>query len=379
MAVVTRSGGAVEAASHPPPGTVPRDNGGASVDDVYVVGGRQRVPRSVLHGQQNWHGYDRGMVVGVDTTTGTAAPRLEYQTPPEARAEDDGAISFQAGTREGDRLYVCTETEVLVYGLPNFELLHYISLPWFNDVHHVRPTPDGGLLVASAGLELVLDVTLDGEVRRMWNVLDEDPWERFDPSIDYRRVASTKPHRAHPNFVFYVGNEVWATRFHQGDAVCLTARGQAFKVSDRRVHDGVLHHGRLYFTTVDGTVVVIDAHTFDTVEIHDLNSYHVGRSAVLGWCRGILLDGDRLWVGFSRIRATRFRENVGWAARGFKQGLPTHIACYDLARRTCIAEIELEGVALSAIYSIFPAPARSPKSGMTAGNSDSNRLSAPRS
>ena len=354
------------------------DHGNAGVDDLYVIGGRQRIPRSIRHGQQNWQGYDRGMVVGVDTKTGTAQALLEYETPPQARAEDEGAISFQAGTREGDRLYVCTETEVLVYGLPRFERLGYVSLPWFNDVHHVRPTPDGALLVASAGLELVLEVTLDGEVRRMWNVLGEDPWERFDASLDYRKVGSTKPHRAHPNFVFYVGEEIWATRFQQGDAVCLTTPGQSFQISERRIHDGVLHDGRLYFTIVDGTVVVIDAQTFETVETHDLNSYHGDRSAVLGWCRGVLVDGDRLWVGFSRIRPTRFRENVGWAARGFKHGLPAHIACYDLARRTCITEIELEDAGLSAVYSILPAAVES-GTGTTAEGADGSQLSAPRS
>jgi hypothetical protein len=354
------------------------DHGNGSVDDLYVIGGRQRVPRSIRHGQQNWQGYDRGLVVGVDTSTQTAQARLEYETPPQARADDDGAISFQAGTREGDRLYVCTETEVLVYGLPRFELLGYVSLPWFNDVHHVRPTPDGALLVASAGLELVLEVTLDGEVRRMWNVLGEDPWERFDRSLDYRKLGSTKPHRAHPNFVFYIGDEIWATRFQQGDAVCLTTPGQSFQISERRIHDGVLHDGRLYFTIVDGTVVVIDAQTFETVETHDLNSYHGDRSAVLGWCRGVLVDGDRLWVGFSRIRPTRFRENVGWAARGFKHGLPAHIACYDLARGTCITEIELEGAGLSAVYSILPAAVES-ATGTTSEGADGTQLSAPRS
>ena len=354
------------------------DHGTAGVDDLYVIGGRQRIPRSIRHGQQNWQGYDRGMVVGVDTKTGAAQALLEYETPPQARAEDDGAISFQAGTRDGDRLYVCTETEVLVYGLPRFELLGYVSLPWFNDVHHVRPTPDGALLVASAGLELVLEVTLDGDVRRMWNVLGEDPWERFDASLDYRKVGSTKPHRAHPNFVFYVGDEIWATRFQQGDAVCLTTPGQSFQISERRIHDGVLHDGRLYFTIVDGTVVVIDAQTFETVETHDLNSYHGARSAVLGWCRGVLVDGDRLWVGFSRIRPTRFRENVGWAARGFKHGLPAHIACYDLAGRTCITEIELEGAGLSAVYSILPAAVAS-GTDTPCGGTDDSQLSAPRS
>ena len=335
------------------------DHGNAGVDDLYVIGGRQRIPRSIRHGQQNWQGYDRGMVVGVDTKTGTAQALLEYETLLQARAEDDGAISFQAGTREGDRLYVCTETEVLVYGSPTVRAAG-LCQPAVVQRRASCPS-DAGRCAARCQRRprARVEVTLDGEVRRMWNVLGEDPWERFDASLDYRKVGSTKPHRAHPNFVFYVGDDIWATRFQQGDAVCLTTPGQSFQISERRIHDGVLHDGRLYFTIVDGTVVVIDAQTFETVETHDLNSYHGDRSAVLGWCRGVLVDGDRLWVGFSRIRPTRFRENVGWAARGFKHGLPAHIACYDLARRTCITEIELEEAGLSAVYSILPAAVES--------------------
>lgn len=322
--------------------------------DLYVVGGKQRAARTLRDGNDNWHGYDHGMVVQVDTEAGTATSRLEYASPPEVAAEE-GAISFQAGALEGDRLYVCTETEVLVYDLPDFEVLHYVTLPWFNDVHHVRPTPDGHLLVASAGLELVIEATVEGEVRRVWNVLGEDPWERFDPQTDWRKVASTKPHRSHPNFVFYLGEEPWATRFHQGDAISLVEPGRRIAISDKRIHDGVVHDGRIHFSTVDGHVLVADAETLQVVADIDLTTFHPDRSALLGWCRGILVDGDRMWVGFSRIRPTRFRENVGWVSRGFKRDMPTHIGCYDLASGTCVAEVELETTGLSAVYGIFPA------------------------
>ena len=41
-----------------------------SLAGLSVVGGQQRIPRSLRDGQQNWHGYVRGLVVGVDLTTG---------------------------------------------------------------------------------------------------------------------------------------------------------------------------------------------------------------------------------------------------------------------------------------------------------------------
>jgi len=325
---------------------------GAAVLKLYVVGGRQRAPRSVLDQEEAWQGYDQGLILRVDTATGDVAPVFTYISPDDAVA-DDGAVSLQASSLHDGRLYTCTETEVMLYAVPEFEQLAYVSLPCFNDVHHVRRSVGGNFLVANAGLEMVLELTESGEIVETFNVLGEDPWAAYDRNMDYRKI-STKPHRAHPNFVFYLGEEPWATRFEQGDATSLRDPGRRIDVSTVRIHDGVLHEGRLYFTTVDGKIVVVDAESLRTIEEIDLTTFHDDR-ALLGWCRGVFLDGDHLWVGFSRIRPTRFRANVAWAARGFRQSKPTHVACYDLARRECLLEIDLEPAGLSALYSILPA------------------------
>jgi hypothetical protein len=322
------------------------------VQAFYVVGGRQRAPRSVLEQVEAWQGYDQGLVLHVEAESGEVSTAFTYVSPPDVVA-DDGAVSFQASTLHDGLLYTCTETEVMVYTLPGFERLEYVSLPCFNDVHHVRRSLRGNFLVANAGLEMVVEVTPQGEIVEALSTLGEDPWAGFDRTVDYRKI-DTKPHRAHPNYVFYLGEEVWATRFEQGDAISLSPAGRSVDVSSERIHDGLLHEGRIYFTTVDGKIVVVDAHSLERLETIDLTGFHRDRS-LLGWCRGILVDGDRLWVGFSRIRPTRFRANVGWASRGFRHSKPTHIACYDLARRECLTEIDLEPAGLSALYSILPA------------------------
>jgi hypothetical protein len=332
------------------------ETGNGPVETLYVIGGRQRAARSLRDGQEVWQGYDKGLVLRVEVETGTVSTCFEYDSPPDVVAEEEPAISLQASTVDGNLLYTCTETEVMVYSIPDFELLHYVSLPCFNDVHHVRPSPSGNIVVANAGLEMVLEMTPAGEIVRAWNALGKDPWADVDPELDYRRI-STKPHRAHPNYVFYLGSELWATRFHQGDAVSLEESGRSIQLSDERVHDGLLHEGSLYFTTVDGKIVVADAERLEVIETIDLAALSDERE-LLGWCRGVLVDGKRLWVGFSRIRPTQFRENVSWVARGFRRGKPTHIACYDLERRTCLTEIDLEPAGLSALYSILPAPSR---------------------
>jgi hypothetical protein len=328
-------------------GTIPQ------MKRLYVTGAQQRSPRPLLANDHNWYEYQKGLVLRVDVETGVVETCVEYVSRPDACAPGD-PILFKAGTVEGDRLYVCTQTEVLVYALPEFKLVNYISLPCFNDVHHVRPTPEGNMLIANSGLEMVLEVRPDGEVLREWNVLGEDPWQAFSKDTDYRQGINLKPHRGHPNFVFYAGDEIWATRFEKKDVVCLTQPERRVHVGIERVHDGIYHQGRIYLTTVNGHLVVANPETLKIESVMDLNAAHP-EQALLGWCRGLLIQGDKAWVGFSRIRPTKFREAVSWVRLGFSRVLPTHIACYDLNRSQCLAEINLEDHGLDAVFSIHHA------------------------
>jgi hypothetical protein len=79
------------------------------------------------------------------------------------------------------------------------------------------------------------------------------------------------------------------------------------------------------------------------------------RDELLGWCRGIHVVGDTAWIGFSRIRPTKIRENVGWVLRGFRKDLGTRISLYDLTTMECVRDINLEDAGLGAVFSIHPA------------------------
>jgi hypothetical protein len=319
---------------------------------LYITGGRQRVGRPLTASATDWYEYQHGLILEVVPETGEVYRRVEYVSPPAACAEDNPQILFKSGTVLDDQLYVCTQTELLIYALPEFRQAGYLSLPCFNDLHHVRPTPTGTLLVANSGLDMVLELTPGGGVINEWSVLGEEPWDRFSRTIDYRKGISTKPHTAHPNHIFMLGEDIWVTRFQQQDAICLTRTDQRIPIGIERVHDGVLHQGRLFFTTVNGHVVIANPASLKVEEIIDLNTMH-DTDTLLGWCRGILLDGEKAWVGFSHIRPTKLRQNLAWIMRGFRQVLPTRVACYDLVRRRCVAEIDLQTHGLNAVFSIF--------------------------
>ncbi|HXG66235.1 MAG TPA: hypothetical protein VNO70_14125 [Blastocatellia bacterium] len=322
-------------------------------EGLYVTGGRQRN----FIKTDEWHQYGKGVIVRVNTMTGSSECCVEYETPSEACSEEQPSITFKAGTLVGNRLYICTSTEVLVYQVPEFKRVGYISLPCFNDLHHVCVAPDGSLLVANTGLDMVVEVTPDGRVSREWGVLGEDPWERFSRGVDYRKVVSTKPHKSHPNFVFKLGDEVWVTRFHQRDAICLTSPNRRIAIGAQGPHDGAAHNGHIYFTTVDGKLVIVNQHTLKTEEVVDLNEI-TGQNIPLGWCRGLkVIDERKVWVGFSRFRPTKFKENVSWIRNGFKKVLkPTHIALYDIYMKECLKEINLEPSGINTVFSIFAEP-----------------------
>ena len=332
-------------------------------ETLWVVGGEQRVQFSK---PKEWTQYRKAMVIEV--RDGRPQEALAYESPPE-RCPDGETPShvFKAATFEGDTAYLCTQTEVLVCDFPGFRIRRVISLPCFNDLHHVAPAPDGRLFVAVTGLDAVAELTPEGELIRLVSVLGGSPWDRFSPDVDYRKVPTTKPHRAHPNFIFFLDGRPWVTRFNQRDAVPVDGvNGRPpFDIgSEEGVHDGHIVDDGLFFTTVSGCVVRFDLATGEKT-VFDLNRLNEpDEDRPLGWCRGVLPvgDGRQAWVGFSRLRYTTLRRNLSWVRHGFRETehhreRPTRIALYDLrcGRPDLRRQIDLEGVRMGAVFSIHSA------------------------
>jgi hypothetical protein len=257
-------------------------------------------------------------------------------------------------------MYTCTSTEVLIYQVPDFKQIGYLSHPCFNDLHHVTPASDGNLIVVSTGLEMVVKISPHGQILAEWSVLGGDPWTRFSRAIDYRKVESTKPHISHPNFAFELAGEVWVTRFHQHDAISLNGSARRIKIAEEGVHDGLVWGDQLLFTAVDGKIVSVNRDSLEIEQVIDLREIQDRNQLVLpAWCRGILpIDDNRIWVGFTRIRETLFRENIRWVKTILREGTvvrPTHIALFDIVNKACIQEFNLESHGMNAVYGIFAA------------------------
>lgn len=318
---------------------------------LYLTGGRQK--RRLM---DEWHAYEAGIILRMDAESGAVSNAAEYISPLEARPDDDASITFKAASIRGNKLYVVTNTEVVIYDVPDFRQTQYVSLPVFNDVHYACPNRAGNVLVVCTGLDMVAEITLQGETVREWAVIGHDPWKRFSRLTDYRKIVTTKPHASHPNFVFETRDDLWVTRNVQQDVISLLDSARRVEFAGRP-HDGVQANGKIYFTTVNGFIHILDERTMSMVETIDLNQIGHHDSA-LGWMRGLLPVGEDLcWVGFTRLRPTKFQDSVSWVRHGFRQYyLPTRVALYDLAKKELLREVDIEPYGLHAVYSILVEP-----------------------
>ena len=324
--------------------------------ELYVVGGQAR--STIFRKLDEWHSCRKAVVIQIGPESGRVRRGVEYVSPPDVCADESAAVLFKSASLQNNQLYACTSTEVLVYDLPEFRLAHYITHPYFNDLHHVCPTPEGTLLVAVTGLDLVVEITVDGKVVREWNVLGEDTWQRFNRNTDYRRVLTTKPHQSHPNHVFYLDGEIWVTRFKQRDAISLSPPGRRIDIAVQLPHDGLVTDDSIYFTTVDGHIVRAGRDNLKVEQVFDLNQVQGSDQEVRGWCRGLLpVSKTRFWVGFSYLRPTKFRENLSWITSGIARGPKhSHIALFDMEQNRCIQEIPLARYGIDVVFSLLEVP-----------------------
>ena len=193
-----------------------------------------------MSGGLDWYEYERGLILEVDPASGSVERRVAYESPPGSRVDEDPVVLFKSATLVGDTLYACTQTELLLYRV-------LISPPPATSACPASTTsttsgrrPTTACSWQSPASTRSSSSSGTGRSGAEWGVIEgEGPWDRFDPAVDYRLVRTTKPHHAHPNHVFQIGDEVWATRFEQRDAVSLTQPGRRIAIDLERPHDGL--------------------------------------------------------------------------------------------------------------------------------------------
>ncbi|MCB1774508.1 MAG: hypothetical protein KDI88_12895 [Gammaproteobacteria bacterium] len=330
---------------------------------LLITGARER-PRGFELGDGKLYG--AAVLLRLDVETGETEILLEKTDTGEHYPPEHPNLQFTAGCTAPDTLWLPTDTEIYEIDYPSMQVRQVISHPCFQNVHSANLI-DGSLWVTSTGIDTVVQIDpASGEIERLINAEHKPTWHRFSSDVDYRLVHSTRPHDCHPNYVFRHAGEYWVTRCTQEDAVGLEDASKHIDISGEgnsiSVHDGVVIDDRAYFTSVDGCLVIADLPSQEVVERIDIcQEQNLGR---IGWCRGLHIEDDLVWFGFSSIRRTRQSRKLAWLGSSFDKvlGRPACVIAYDLRRRKMVRRFDIRDHAVDAIYGIFPEPTKEAQS-----------------
>ncbi len=287
----------------------------------------------------------------IDWETKQCAKTIDY-TPPSENLGEGCSVRFTGGCPFQGQWLQTSGTELVIYDLKDWSVKKVISHPSFHDLHGAAVLGEEIVLV-NTGLEMFQILDAEGNIVREVNLASLATWERFDRSVDYRSVASTKPHEVHVNHAFRIDGEWWATRCLKSDAININNPEDRFDIKVGNPHDGIIRGDFIYFTTTNAHLVIANVATRRVEDLIDLNKLNEGGRKI-GWCRGIEVDGDHAYVGFSRLRRSKWA-GAFHAAKDMYWGRKrkSHIERIDLKKKELIDSYDYETDGSSAIFSLM--------------------------
>ena len=282
---------------------------------ILISGG---YPNKDYYKQEEGYQFKEAFIKILDWDTATVVREMVYKSPPEHRASNN-SILFKSGSVHKGEFIVPTDTEIVFVNINSLEINRIISLNCFTDLHHV--TLNKNLLyIANTGIEAVQILDFHEEITNEYHLASSPTWKKLDKGSDLRFVSSTKPHYIHVNHVFFIDDEPWCTRLLKYDAISLNYpdRKINLRVGKGGPHDGLVSGDFIYFTLTGGYIVVVNKHSLKIDELINLNKISDGK-AQLGWCRGLDVVDDTVFVGFTRIRNSLFSEYGSWILKNVKK------------------------------------------------------------
>lgn len=279
------------------------------MEEKFLVSGG--IPRKFGELLSVGHALKQASLAEVDFSNKIYTPKLNHITAPELCVDSKPTIGFTTLSVHKQYIYVCTSTEVLVVDKITYEIVRIYSEKLFHDLHHVNVI-NNKIFVVNTGMDTVFEYDMNFKNRKIYHTLGNDPFHKFSPNENLNKIVSTKPHETHTNNIFEIDGEPWITRMRLKEAVALHDHSKKMEIGVGRPHDGIVKGDFIYFTTVNGYIVVFNKYTFRKEAQIELNSSSQRRNTPLGWCRSLHVDDDCMYVGFTQLRTTKFSENLGW-------------------------------------------------------------------
>jgi hypothetical protein len=148
-----------------------------------------------------------------------------------ARILADIRIPGASGFAVNDQLLVaCSWIDHSIYVLRRGRITRKLTHPWFNHLHTVQLTTQETCIVASAGSDLIAEMTLDGQLIWNWFAVEHGFGTRAngiaafcDRGADYRTMrVSTDEQAIHLTSAIHCASDtVLATLFHQGQVIAI--------------------------------------------------------------------------------------------------------------------------------------------------------------
>ena len=328
-----------------------------NIPKLLISGGRER-PDGFSLGEGKY--YHQAVLLELDINKGTYKPVFEKLEGGKNYPLEHPNLQFTAACTFGSTLWLPTDTEIYKVCLPGYEVVQVISHPCFQNVHSVHVI-DNELVVTSTGLDNVVFMDAEsGEIKRIVNAEGKHPWHRFSQDVDYRHIHSTRPHDCHPNYVFKLGDELWVTRCRQEDAVCLSDVSKIMDITHgdaTSVHDGVHWGNKIVFSRVDGQLVIYSSET--RKYLNTVDPFNNRSNRPTGWCRGLCVQGDVIYLGYSKIRKTRLTDKLKFLTKGnfkFSSGNNALIVAFDMKKKQVINIYETPSGMIDAIYGVIKYP-----------------------
>ncbi len=279
------------------------------MSEIFIIAGG--IPRKYGELLSAGHVLKKAEIAHINFESNSYDSKLIYETPGIFCPDNMPSIGFTSFSVTEKHLYISTSTEVLILDKYDYKIVKIINDPLFHDNHHVKKINDK-IYVVVTGIDAVMEFDLDGNRLAIYNVLGKDPFHKYSRTTNLNKISSTKPHESHPNHLFAMGDEIWVTRFKQKDAVCLQDRSKRMDIEVGHPHDGVVKGDLVYFTTVNGYIVAHNKVTYKKELEIKLTGSSFNKDVPLGWCRGLYIDEDYFYVGFTQLRTTKITENLAW-------------------------------------------------------------------